>query len=366
MTIILLSSTSSIKINAIKYLFDWMHKSDIQITSVDCKELGLPNQPIDCGSFCCYQRSMYAKNVSKQPYDILISIENDLIEVNSQFVDVCHVRMEKNGITSTGKSNQLTCINVDDLMKNNEHIIFSDNIKGFTKTGGSLLHNQFGYDPYNWMESVHKINRQTQILEALMDAWKNNNQNELILSEIKEAVAVYPNFPKKGIDFAYLYSLFIGPAMKKLANVLENKYATYEIDAIFPLESRGLVVGSVLADRFGISLLPVQKPGKVPGEIIKIDYTKEYGGDTFHFSVDIFKLFLQSTKNKSHYHFMIVDDLIATGGSIKAAIDIIDQLSSTFKFTYSLTILALNEIIGLREIAASKIGINYDVVFRNN
>jgi adenine phosphoribosyltransferase len=140
---------------------------------------------------------------------------------------------------------------------------------------------------------------------------------------IKDGIRKIPNFPKKDILFYDLFSNLINvPLRDKLFEVSEKLIRNFlitnkkEITCIVGLESRGFLIGLVLADRFKLPFVPIRKKNKLPGSVYKINYVTEYSADAFELSVG-------SVTETSKC--LIVDDLLATGGSLRAAEELIDM-----------------------------------------
>jgi adenine phosphoribosyltransferase len=135
------------------------------------------------------------------------------------------------------------------------------------------------------------------------------------LQFLKSLVAIYPNFPKPGITFAnFLPISHNAQAFAMTIDMLAQRYKAQNISAIVGLESRGFILGAALAYELGVSFVPVRKPGKLPGAIYSVDYQKEYGFDTLVIAQDALS---------SDDRVIIIDDLIATGGSARAAIELV-------------------------------------------
>eukprot|EP00455_Lapot_gusevi_P004042 TRINITY_DN1164_c0_g2_i3.p2 TRINITY_DN1164_c0_g2~~TRINITY_DN1164_c0_g2_i3.p2 ORF type:complete len:139 (+),score=53.96 TRINITY_DN1164_c0_g2_i3:166-582(+) len=108
--------------------------------------------------------------------------------------------------------------------------------------------------------------------------------------------------------------------MDLLEQHLRTTYGDNGIDVIVGLDSRGFLMGPILAMRFGIPFTPIRKQGKLPGPVTHIAYTKEYGKDVFE---------IQNEGVKPGQRVVIIDDLLATGGTMKAAADLIVSLQAT-------------------------------------
>lgn len=132
---------------------------------------------------------------------------------------------------------------------------------------------------------------------------------------LKAALGQYPDFPKEGILFEDIMPIFANPDLfKKLIDSfkqhLEETFKDTKIDYIIGLESRGFLFGPALALAMGCGFAPIRKPGKLPGECVQASYEKEYGSDMLE---------MQKHAIKKGSNVIVVDDIIATGGSAKAA-----------------------------------------------
>ena len=126
-----------------------------------------------------------------------------------------------------------------------------------------------------------------------------------------------PNFPKKGILFRDISPLLKSPegwgaAMRQLGLFCER----LNPDLIVGIESRGFIVGPALATQQRMGFVPVRKKGKLPGKVLGVDYTLEYGKD---------RLEIQSDAFEGNPKVLLVDDLLATGGTVKAASKLIER-----------------------------------------
>ena len=126
-----------------------------------------------------------------------------------------------------------------------------------------------------------------------------------------------PDFPKKGILFRDISPLLKSPegwgaAMRQLGLFCER----VNPDLIVGIESRGFIVGSALATQQRTGFVPVRKKGKLPGKVLGVDYTLEYGKD---------RLEIQSDAFEGNPKVLLVDDLLATGGTVKAASKLIER-----------------------------------------
>lgn len=144
----------------------------------------------------------------------------------------------------------------------------------------------------------------------------NSADREYLLSTIRDI----PDFPKPGINFKDITTLLNNPkAFKFLMEHLEARYKSYDLDFIAGIDSRGFIFGAPLADRLGIGFVPIRKQGKLPYTTISEKYALEYGFDEVEVHIDAFK------SDKAPAKVLMIDDLIATGGTAKAAANLINQ-----------------------------------------
>ncbi len=135
--------------------------------------------------------------------------------------------------------------------------------------------------------------------------------------DLKNIVKDYPNFPKKGIIFKDIWPLLENPdAFEYILSTFQKQY-NGKTDAIAGIESRGFVFGAALANRMKLSFIPIRKKGKLPGETLYIDYEIEYGNASMEIQKNILK-------NKKR--IVIIDDLLATGGTSEAAIKLLENI----------------------------------------
>lgn len=138
------------------------------------------------------------------------------------------------------------------------------------------------------------------------------------MDELKEIIRNVPDFPKKGILFYDITTLLKnGPAFSKVIDELVRRYQEKKIDLVLGIESRGFIFAAVLADRLGAGFIPVRKPGKLPAETLQATYDLEYGKD----SLEIHRDAIQPGQQ-----VLLVDDLLATGGTAAAALQLVRQL----------------------------------------
>lgn len=135
--------------------------------------------------------------------------------------------------------------------------------------------------------------------------------SELLLANLRNI----PDFPIPDIQFKDVSTLFKNPyCLKEMADEMARIYQGKGITKVVGIESRGFVMGAILAERLGAGFVMCRKPGKLPGDTKKQSYGKEYGKDTIEIHTDALE---------PDDVVLIQDDLLATGGSAKAAIDLV-------------------------------------------
>jgi adenine phosphoribosyltransferase len=151
---------------------------------------------------------------------------------------------------------------------------------------------------------------------------------------IKSKIRTVPHWPKKGIMFRDITTLLNDPlGFRETIDLLHDRYSNKEIDTIVGIESRGFIVGAPLAYLLGCGFVPIRKPGKLPAEVISEEYTLEYGIDKIEIHKDAI--------NKGD-RIVIVDDLLATGGTANAARNLVKKLGGNIvEFTFVIELSGL-------------------------
>ena len=136
---------------------------------------------------------------------------------------------------------------------------------------------------------------------------------------LKDKERAIPDYPKKGVIFRDVTTLLKeGQDFKEAIDKMAEKI-DYEIDKVIGIEARGFIVGAPLAYKLSKGFIPIRKPGKLPCEKISVEYDLEYGTDSIEMHVDGIK------KGEK---VVIVDDLLATGGTSQAAIKLVESLGA--------------------------------------
>ncbi len=155
------------------------------------------------------------------------------------------------------------------------------------------------------------------------------------MDTLKSRIRHVPDFPKAGILFYDITTLLQDPAGFKLAiDSLVTPFEGKGIEVVVGIESRGFIFGSAVADRLGAGFSPVRKPGKLPSSTMRASYDLEYGSDALEIHDDAVK---------PGQRVLIVDDLLATGGTAKAASDLVQRLGGE---VHALAFLI--ELVGLK------------------
>jgi len=142
------------------------------------------------------------------------------------------------------------------------------------------------------------------------------SDRDIILDSIRDI----PDFPKDGIIFKDITTMLGEPkAFNILMTHLEDRYRDYNLDYIAGIDARGFIFGAVLADRLGLGFVPIRKKGKLPYKTVSQKYELEYGFDEVEVHIDAFK---------DGNRVLLIDDLIATGGTAKAGEDLISQVGA--------------------------------------
>lgn len=138
------------------------------------------------------------------------------------------------------------------------------------------------------------------------------------IDEIRESIRVVPNFPKEGINFMDITTLLNnGELLSSLVDHLYERYRDRKIDYVAGIDSRGFIFGTPLAVKLGVGFVPIRKKGKLPHETHSISYDLEYGSDSLEIHKDAF--------HNREANVLLVDDLLATGGTASAAVELIQR-----------------------------------------
>jgi len=162
------------------------------------------------------------------------------------------------------------------------------------------------------------------------------------VSEIQKTIREVPDFPKEGILFYDITTLLQNAsAFRASIDILAEKYKEEKIDAVIGIESRGFIFGAVLAYTLGVGFVPVRKKGKLPSETKSLTYELEYGSDTLEIHADAVA---------SGARVLIVDDLLATGGTVQAVAQLVSGLGAQIAgIAFLIELTFLNGIEKIKE-----------------
>jgi len=134
---------------------------------------------------------------------------------------------------------------------------------------------------------------------------------------IKSLIRTVPHHPKQGIMFRDITTLLKDPVgFKLMLTEIVHRYTGTRVDKVVGIESRGFIIGGAIAFQLGAGFVPIRKKGKLPAETIGHDYELEYGFDRVEMHIDAIE------KDET---VLLVDDLVATGGTAEAAVSLIEQ-----------------------------------------
>ncbi len=181
------------------------------------------------------------------------------------------------------------------------------------------------------------VKRVEQVLLKVIESFSREQE----IAKLKEKIRTIPNFPTQGIMFRDITTLLKDrESLRKLVNIIYEKYRDTPIDLIAAVESRGFTIAGILAEKLNTGLVLIRKPGKLPAETLSETYNLEYGTD----SVEIHKDAISVGQR-----VLIIDDLIATGGTALAACQLINRLGGQVEGCA--TVIELEELNGRQKLA---------------
>ena len=156
----------------------------------------------------------------------------------------------------------------------------------------------------------------------------------MAIGDLNQFIRDVPDFPKPGIVFKDITPLLHDPgAFQAVVDEFDRRFADAGINRIVGIESRGFIFGAALAYKLGVSFIPVRKPGKLPHETDTVSYDLEYGSDSVEIHLDALD---------EGDRVLIVDDLIATGGTVEATCKLVEKLGAEivgFAFLIELAVI---------------------------
>lgn len=274
------------------------------------------SQPLDDGGLIVCRNRIERIKQNKgilAKTDYIISVENFIDTVDEVDIALCICYNVAESWETVAYSNATPLLDspnsplLQKLLGDNKHKY------GATETYGKLLNKQnpeIQHD--NWFKDGNRKELITETLIGLIKPiYADINQVKLPLSK---KFRYFPDFPKPGIQFADWNDIFLDSSLVTgMTEYIAKKYLSQgvKIHYVIGLESRGYFIALPLAMQLEAGFLPMKKPGKTPGPTIKQDYTKEYGVDTLELRCDL-----------PPGNVLVVDDVLATGGSLEAAINL--------------------------------------------
>ena len=141
------------------------------------------------------------------------------------------------------------------------------------------------------------------------------------MDNLKTLIREVPDFPKPGINFYDITTLLKHPdGLRSTVDALSAEFGDTKVDTVIGIEARGFIFAPALAYHMNAGFVPVRKPGKLPSECASISYDLEYGQDALQIHRDAVG---------AGHRVIIADDLLATGGTAKAVVDLVEQLGGT-------------------------------------
>lgn len=170
-------------------------------------------------------------------------------------------------------------------------------------------------------------------------AFHSREERQMTNTSVKDYIRTIPDFPHEGILFRDVTTLFADPRGLRMAiDQMLHPFSGMRIDKVAGLEARGFILGGAIAHQLSVGFVPIRKKGKLPGKTIEQTYTLEYGTATIEVHEDAIK---------PGERVLIVDDLLATGGTAEAGITLIERLGGE--------VVACSFIVNLPELGGAEL-----------
>jgi len=157
--------------------------------------------------------------------------------------------------------------------------------------------------------------------------------------DLKDSIRTVPDYPVPGIQFRDITTLLQKPHLfKKMIDAMTSQWKSHQIDAILSIESRGFIMAGAIAYRLETAFIPLRKPQKLPFETYSVSYELEYGATDMHIHKDALD---------GHKNLLIIDDLLATGGTVIAAVELIKNFEDK-------EIIGAGFVVNLPELGGNK------------
>ena len=163
-------------------------------------------------------------------------------------------------------------------------------------------------------------------------------QKGATMEDAKKIIRDVPDFPKEGIIFKDISPLLGDPVIfQKTINTLKERYVNMKVDVVVGVEARGFIFASALAYALGVGVVMIRKPGKLPYKTFQETYSLEYGTDTIEVHQDAFR---------SGQNILVIDDVLATGGTLAATLDLIQKHFDNVKIVEVAFVIELDFLKG--------------------
>ena len=172
--------------------------------------------------------------------------------------------------------------------------------------------------------------------------------------DLKDSIRMVPDYPVKGVQFRDITTLLQDASLfKKMINGMTKQWVNVQVDAILSIESRGFIMAGALAYNLDAAFVPLRKPQKLPWNTYSVSYELEYGATDMHIHKDALD---------GHKNLLIIDDLLATGGTVMAALDLIGKFKNKNVVGVGF-VINLPELGGLKKLGDLGIKSKYLVEF---
>jgi|GEM_PF-528653 len=311
-----------------------------------------------------------------EDFDLLVVIENYMDYKHLNWNDIALIRIYDlkndlfythlelcgtvpNGLPEGNADNEIELMGEvlakENLIKNGSTVI------GSNITFGQLYHQKYPkVPPDDWTSDVEYRSRQEALQDGLFNCLVDIFENWRLLENVSNKFRYFPNFPQHGVNFLSWDDLFLQPRLvSDFYNFLAQKYVNPEeaplpvnqdklvVDLVIGLESRGFLLSGPVADALGVGQIFIRKEGKVAGPKVTQKYVKEYGSDIFELRADL-----------PPKRVILVDDVLATGGSLRAAAELARQAGHTVVDS-----IVIKDVPSLRKKAKEKLkGVPYRVI----